>query len=524
MLVTGPRCDVSDEMVPLRQRDPWKGRSMWKPEAAKITPVVLCGGVGSRLWPLSRAYVPKQFLPLVSERTMLQDTVLRLADPDLYNAPIIVCGEEHRFLAAEQLREINVKPAALILEPAGRGTAPAITLAVLKSIQNHDASLLAIVPADHVIARDESLRAAMIMAAGIAKEGRIVTFGIKPQRPVTGYGYITIGQALHGLTQCFEIKQFIEKPESEVATALISGGQSYWNAGMFVAQADVLLAEIENQRPEIAAACRDAICKGRDDLDFFRVHGERFRELPSISFDHGVMEHTQIGAVVPVDLEWSDIGSWMALWELVDKDEAGNAMRGPVHQIRSEGCYLRSEGPLLAAIDVEDLVVVADSDAVLVASRNHSQRIKDMFDALKKAHRPEVDLHRTVYRPWGSYESVASGESFQVKRIIVKPHAKLSLQKHQHRAEHWVVVRGEALVTRGKETFRLQSNRSTYIPVGEIHRLENEGPEPLHLIEVQSGSYLGEDDIIRLEDSYGRQEMHDPVEAQASTEAMSPPV
>ena len=496
---------------------------MGNSEAAKITPVVLCGGVGSRLWPLSRAHVPKQFLPLVSDRTMLQDTVLRITDPELYNAPIIVCGEEHRFLAAEQLRQINVKPTALILEPAGRGTAPAIALAALKSLQNQNVGLLAILPADHVVAREENFRAAMIMAASVANTGRIVTFGIKPQRPVTGYGYVTAGQALHGLPQCFEIKQFIEKPESEIAAALISGGQSYWNAGMFIAESNVLLAEIEKQQPEIAAVCRDAVCKGRDDLDFFRVHGERFRELPSISFDHGIMEHTQIGAVVPVDMEWSDVGSWMALWELVDKDEAGNAMRGPVHQIRSEGCYLRSEGPLLAAIDVEDLVVVADSDAVLVASRNQSQRIREMFDALKKANRPEVILHRTVYRPWGSYDSVDSGENFQVKRIIVKPHAKLSLQKHQHRAEHWVVVRGEALVTRGGETFRLQSNQSTYIPVGEIHRLENDGPEPLHLIEVQSGAYLGEDDIIRLEDSYGRQEFLDPVDAQASAEAMSPP-
>ena len=423
-------------------------------EAARITPVVLCGGVGSRLWPLSRSHVPKQFLPLVSERTMLQDTLLRVADPDFYDAPIIVCGEDHRFLAAEQIRQINVKPAALILEPAGRGTAPAIALAALKSIQNQDAALLAILPADHVIARDESLRAAMIVAASAARAGRIVTFGIKPQRPVTGYGYITAGQALHDRAQCFEIKQFIEKPESEVAAALISGGHSYWNAGMFIAQTDVLLAEIEKQRPEIVTVCRDAIDKGRDDLDFFRVHGKRFGELPSISFDHGVMEHTRIGAVVPVDMEWSDVGSWMALWELVDKDDAGNVMRGPVHQIRSERCYLRSEGPLLAAIDVEDLVVVADSDAILVASRNQSQRIRDMFDALKKANRPEVDLHRIVYRPWGSYDSVDSGENFQVKRIIVKPHSKLSLQKHQHRAEHWVVVRGEALVTRGRETFR----------------------------------------------------------------------
>jgi mannose-1-phosphate guanylyltransferase/mannose-6-phosphate isomerase len=473
---------------------------------AKITPVILCGGVGSRLWPLSRSHVPKQFLALASDHTMLQDTALRVANPDLYAAPIIVCGEEHRFLAAEQLRQINVKPAAIILEAVGRGTAPAIALALLKVIQDRNAGLVAIMPADHVIAREDSFHAAMAAAARAARTGRIVTLGIEPRQPVTGYGYITAGRPLDGLSQCFEIERFIEKPESEVAATLISKGHSYWNAGVFIAQADVFLAEIGMQRPEIVDVCRDAVTNGKDDLDFYRPRADRFHDLSPISIDHGVMEHTKIGAVVPTDIEWSDVGSWMALWELVDKDKAGNAMRGPVHQIRSEGCYLRSEGPLLAAIDVENLVVIADSDAVLVASRDRSQQIKDMFEALKKTNRSEVNFHRTVYRPWGSYESLASGDGFQVKRIIVKPDAKLSLQKHRHRAEHWVVVRGEALVTRGTEVFRLRADQSTYIPVGEIHRLENDGAEPLHLIEVQSGSYLGEDDIIRLEDSYGRQE------------------
>ena len=460
-------------------------------DAAKITPVILCGGVGSRLWPLSRSHVPKQFMALASDRTMLQDTVLRVANADLYDPPIIVCGEEHRFLAAEQLRQVNVKPAALILESVGRGTAPAITLALLKSIKDRGPGLVAIMPADHVIAR----------------AGRIATLGIKPRQPVTGYGYITASRPLDGFAECFAIERFVEKPESAVAAALIAKGDSYWNAGMFIASADVFLAEIETLRPDIAAVCRDAVANGTDDLDFYRPQGgDRFRDLPSISIDHSIMEHTKIGAVVPVDMDWSDVGSWTALWEFVDKDAAGNAIRGPVHQIRSEGCYLRSEGPLLAAIDVDDLIVIADSDAVLIAPRDRSQQVRDMYDALKKANRPEVNSHRIVHRPWGSYESVDSGDGFQVKRIIVKPRAKLSLQKHQHRAEHWVVVRGEALVTRGTEVFRLQANQSTYIPVGEIHRLENEGTEPLHLIEVQSGSYLGEDDIVRLEDSYGRKE------------------
>lgn len=475
-------------------------------DAARLTPVVLCGGVGSRLWPLSRSHVPKQFMALASHRTLLQETVTRVTNPDLYNAPIIVCGEDHRFLAAEQLRQIGVKPAALILEPVGRGTAPAIALAALKTMQDGNTSLIAVMPADQVIAPDESLHAAIVTASDAARDGRIVTFGIKPSHPATGYGYITAGRPIGERPHCFEIEKFIEKPESEVATALIESGRSYWNAGIFIGNPEVFLAELETQHSEMVQVCREAITNGEDDLDFYRPQVGDFQNLRTISIDHAVMEHTKIGAVVPVEMEWSDIGTWTALWELIEKDAVGNAVRGPVYQLNTEGCYLRSEGPLLAAIGIEDLIVVADSDAVLVARRDNAQRVKDMFDALKKANRPEVNVHRTVYRPWGSYESVVSGDGFQVKRIVVKPHGKLSLQKHRHRAEHWVVVRGEALVTRGKAIFRLSANESTYIPVGEIHRLENDSAEPLHLIEVQSGSYLGEDDIIRLEDSYGRRE------------------
>lgn len=479
---------------------------MNKPHAARLTPVILCGGVGSRLWPLSRSHVPKQFMALASDRTLLQDTALRVADPDLYDPPIVICGEEHRFLAAEQLRQVGVKPVALILEPVGRGTAPAVALAALKCIQSGSANLIVVMPADHVIAGDEGLHAAMVTAATAAREGRIVTFGIKPSQPVTGYGYITAGRPIDEPAQCFEIEEFIEKPAREVAAALIENGRSYWNAGIFVGYPEVFLAEMEAQRPEIVQACREAIKNGEVDLDFYRPHADRFRNLEPVSIDHAIMEHTRIGTVVPVEMEWSDVGSWSALWELGDKDAAGTTVRGPVHQLGATGCYLRSEGPLLAAIDVEGLIVVADSDAVLVTRLDRAQRVKDMFDALKKADRPEINLHRTVHRPWGSYESVDSGDGFQVKRIIVKPHSKLSLQKHRYRAEHWVVVRGEALVTRGKETFRLSANQSTYIPIGEIHRLENAGAEPLHLIEVQSGTYLGEDDIVRLDDSYGRKE------------------
>ena len=479
---------------------------MNKRDAVRVTPVVLSGGVGSRLWPLSRSHVPKQFLALASNYTMLQETVLRVADPDVYAAPIVVCGENHRFLAAEQLREIGVKPAALILEPAARGTAPAAALAAIKSIQDARTSVIAVMPSDHVIRSSPNFHAAMATAADIAREGRIVTLGIKPTHPATGYGYITAGRSIGNPAPCFEIERFVEKPAVEAAAALLDESHNYWNAGIFVGYPEVFIAELEAQHPEIVTVCKNAVNAGQNDLDFYRPHPAHFHDLQAISIDHAIMEHTRIGAVVPVEMEWSDIGTWSALWQLLEKDAAGNSVRGLVHHLDTERCYLRSEGPLLAAIGVQDLLIVADSDAVLVAKSQDAQRVKEMFDRLKKMNRPEVDVHRTVYRPWGSYENVDGGQGFQVKRIIVNPHGKLSLQKHEHRAEHWVVVRGQALVTRGAETFRLLPNQSTYIPLGEIHRLENDQAQPLHLIEVQSGDYLGEDDIIRLEDSYGRQQ------------------
>lgn len=477
-----------------------------EPGAIRLTPVVLCGGAGSRLWPLSRSHAPKQFLTLASDRTLLQDTLLRVADPARYNPPIIVCGEDHRFLAAEQVRQIGIAPAALLLEPVGRGTAPAIALAALKSIQNDRASVVVIMPADHVILDNEELHSAIKNATNAAREGRIVTLGIKPSHPATGYGYVTAGQPLADVPGCFEIERFIEKPPLEAATALVQKGRHYWNAGIFIGYPEVFLAELEARCPEIVEVCRDAIAKGTVDLDFYRPRSDGFQGLKTISIDHAVMEKTLVGAVVPVEMGWNDVGSWTALWQMLDKDAAGNSIRGPVHHLDTQECYLRSEGPLLATIGLKDLVVVADADAVLVARRGDAERVKELFELMKTARRSEVDFHRTVYRPWGSYESVVAGEGFQVKRIIVKPQAKLSLQRHRYRAEHWVVVRGEALVTRGTETFRLSANQSTYIPLGEVHRLENDQAEPLHLIEVQSGSYLGEDDIIRLDDSYGRKE------------------
>jgi mannose-1-phosphate guanylyltransferase/mannose-6-phosphate isomerase len=477
---------------------------MKNPGSGRLTPVILCGGVGSRLWPLSRSHVPKQFISLISHRTMLQETVLRVSDPEIYNPPIVVCGEHHRFLAAEQLRQLEIKPSALIIEPAGRGTAAAIALGAFQAMQSSDPTPIIVLPADQAIAEGGYPIEAIATALAAAQQGRIVTLGIKPDHPATGYGYITVGEAIQDAGNCFEIEKFIEKPEKALAIALVEDGQSLWNAGVFIAYSEVLLAELEVHSPAIVRACKSAISHGGADLDFFRPSPAGFDQLPAISIDYAVMEHTQIGAVVPIDVKWSDVGSWMALWQLLDKDDAMNAVRGPVHSIDSKGCLLRSEGPLLATIGVEDLIVVADTDAILVAKREDAQRVREMFDALKRANRPEVDTHRTVLRPWGSYASVEAGDGFQVKRIVVKPHEKLSLQKHQHRAEHWVVVRGEALVTRGKETFRLLANQSTYIPMGEVHRLENDTSEPLHLIEVQSGSYLGEDDIIRIEDNYGR--------------------
>ena len=472
-------------------------------EAAPLTPVILCGGVGGRLWPVSRAHAPKQFMPLTSDRTMLQETLLRIADPSFYNPPIVVCGDEHRFLAAEQIRQLGVTPAAVILEPVGRSTAPAIALAALKAAQAGKSSIIVIMPADHLILDGDALTAAIKTAAVAARDGRIVTLGIKPTYPATGYGYISAGQALDA-PDCFAIERFLEKPNLERAKALVEERRHYWNAGIFIGYPEVFIAELEAQCPDVVEVCKDAIARGSADLDFYRPFPAEFAKLRSISIDHAIMEKTAIGAVVPVEMGWSDIGSWGALWDLLEKDSDGNGLRGPVHVLDTRRCYLRSEGPLLAALGLEDLIVIADVDAVLVAKRSDGERIKVLLQMMKAAKRQEVDVHRIVYRPWGSYEPVVGGDGFQVKRIIVKPHAKLSLQRHQHRAEHWVVVRGEALVTRGSDTFRLSANQSTYIPLGEVHRLENDCSEPLHVIEVQSGSYLGEDDIVRLEDNYGR--------------------
>ena len=471
----------------------------------KLTPVILSGGSGSRLWPLSRSQVPKQFVSLTSDLTLLQETALRFSDDGYYRPPIVVCGEDHRFLAAEQLRQVGVTPEALIIEPAARGTAPAIALAALRAGQAVDPSPIIVSPADHVLGAGGYPRQAIEAAITAARDGNIVTFGIKPRFPATGYGYITADREMKDGTQYLRVKNFVEKPDRAVAAELIRSGTSYWNAGVFVAYPDVILAELEARHPDIVRECRTAIGNAISDLDFCRPRSEGFARLEPISIDYAIMEHTQIAATVPVDVTWSDIGSWTALWELLGKDDAMNVVRGPVQIVDTKGSLLRSEGPLLATIGVEDLIVIADSDVVLVAKRQEGERVREIVDTLAKSGRAETKMRREVLRPWGSYTCVDAGDGFQVKRIVVKPQQKLSLQRHKHRAEHWIVVRGEALVRRGSETFRLLANQSTHIPIGEVHRLENDTSEPLYLIEVQSGTYLGEDDIVRLEDSYGRQ-------------------
>ncbi len=473
----------------------------------KLTPIILSGGVGSRLWPLSRSHVPKQFVSLTSDLTLLQETVLRFSDTDHYHPPIVVCGDDHRFLAAEQLREIGIKPQALIIEPASRGTAPAIALAALKAVQAGERSPIIVTPADHALGANGYPRESIEAAISGARDGNIVVFGIKPTSPETGYGYVSAAGPAGERVDYLHVEKFVEKPSRAVAAELVQSGISFWNAGVFVAYPEVILAEMEARHADIVSECRNAMGNAIADIDFYRPRSDGFGDLKSISIDYAIMEHTRIAAIVPLDdVAWSDVGTWTALWKLLDKDTAMNVVRGPVQMVDTKGSLLRSEGPLLAAIGIEDLIVIADTDAVLVARRDDGERIREMVDVLASSGRPEIKMRREVLRPWGSYTCVDAGNGFQVKRIVVKPRQRLSLQKHKHRAEHWIVVRGEALVRRGNETFRLLANQSTYIPIGEVHRLENDTAEPLYLIEVQSGAYLGEDDIVRLEDNYGRLE------------------
>jgi len=468
-----------------------------------IHPVILSGGSGSRLWPLSRSLFPKQLLALAGERSLIQDTVLRTEGAG-FAPPLVICNTEHRFLIAEQLRETNVSPQAIILEPVGRNTAPAAAIAALMIAEKDPDGLLLLMPADHIVRNRTAFLEAVSRAAKCAQQDRLVTFGIRPDSPETGYGYIRRGQPLKGLDGGFQVERFVEKPDAATAAGYVASGDYDWNSGLFLFKASLLLAELERLEPELLVQCREALAKGAKDLDFFRLEQASFAKAKAISIDYAVMERTDKAAVVPVEMGWSDIGSWEALWTTASRDASGNATRGDVlhHGVRNS--YLRSEGPLVAAVGVEDMVVVATQDAVLVSHKSASQDVKRIVEQLERSGRELHTTHRKVFRPWGSYEGIDHGDNFQVKHIIVNPGAKLSLQMHHKRAEHWIVVCGTARVTCGEKVFPLKENQSTYIPLGEKHRLENIGAEPLHLIEVQSGSYLGEDDIVRFEDTYGR--------------------
>lgn len=472
-----------------------------------IVPVVLSGGSGSRLWPLSRELYPKQLLPLVGNLTMLQETVERLDGITELAAPLVVSNDQHRFIVAQQLAEIGHKAESIILEPVGRNTAPAVTVAALQAQSRGLDPVLLVLPADHVIRDAEALCAAIMAAYRIAKQGRLITFGVVPTLPETGYGYIKAGASFDtaGGGECFSVEQFIEKPDRPTAERYLASGEYYWNSGMFMFQASRYLEELQHFAPEILASCREALAKARTDLDFVRLDSDAFSACPSESIDYAVMEKTNAAAVIPLDAGWSDVGSWSALWDVQTKDPEGNVIVGDVFSHGVANSYLRAEkGRILAVIGLDGIVVVDTADAVLVTRKDRCQEVKEIFNHLKRANREETLTHRKVYRPWGNYESIDRSERFQVKKITVSPGKALSQQMHHHRAEHWIVVNGTAKITKGNEVLLLSENQSTYIPVGVPHRLENPGKIDLELIEVQSGSYLGEDDIVRFDDHYGR--------------------
>lgn len=464
-----------------------------------MIPVILSGGSGTRLWPLSREAFPKQFLALVGERSMLQDTWARVA-PLATAAPVVVANEEHRFMVAEQLRESGCEGATILLEPAARNTAPAIAVAALEAMRDGADPLLLVLPSDHVITDAAAFRAAVTAAAGAAEQGALVTFGIIPTGPETGYGYVR-AEAGEGVRR---VLQFVEKPDAATAQGYVASGDYFWNSGMFLFRASAFLSELEAHQPAMLAACRDALAKARRDEDFVRLDKAAFSASPSDSIDYAVMEKTAAAAILPIHVGWNDVGSWSALWEVAEQDGDGNAHHGDVIAQDCRNTLAWGDGRLLALLGLEDVVVVDTADAVLVAHKDKVQEVKGIVGQLKQGGRSEPTWHRKVYRPWGHYDSIDMGERFQVKRISVKPGAQLSLQMHHHRAEHWIVVSGTGRVTRGDETIILSENQSTYIPLGVKHRLENPGVVPLELIEVQSGSYLGEDDIVRFEDVYGR--------------------
>jgi mannose-1-phosphate guanylyltransferase/mannose-6-phosphate isomerase len=453
---------------------------------------------------MSRQLLPKQFLPLLSEQTMLQETVARLRRLPGAEPATIVSNNEHRFLVAEQLRAIGVKPRAQVLEPMGRNTAPAVAVAALGLARDDADAVMLVLPADHLIRDVAAFHAAVLKAAEVARAGMLATFGIRPDQPATGYGYIERGEPIAGQDGAYRVARFVEKPDLSTAQGFLERGTYAWNSGMFVLGARRYLEELGRHAPAMLEACRKAWEAAATDLDFVRLDAATFGACPADSIDYAVMEKTDSAAVIPADIGWSDVGSWTTLWEVGEKDGDGNVLRGDVHVRSSSNCYVRAEKRLVSVLGLRDAVVVETDDAVLVASKEEAQKVKDVVGHLDAHNRTEHVSHRRVYRPWGYYESIDDGERFQVKRLMVKPGAALSLQMHHHRAEHWVVVSGTAKVTRGDDVMLLAENQSTYIPIGAKHRLENPGKMPLYLIEVQSGGYLGEDDIVRFEDVYKR--------------------
>jgi mannose-1-phosphate guanylyltransferase/mannose-6-phosphate isomerase len=467
-----------------------------------LIPVILSGGAGTRLWPLSREMFPKQLLALAGKRTMLQETAARLAGIAGVTAPIIVCNEAHRFTVAEQIRELGAEASGILLEPVGRNTAPAVALAALHAMKQGADAILIVVPADHVIREARAFQQAAEVATGIAKNGKLVTFGIVAHAPETGYGYIRRGE---GEGPAYPVAQFIEKPSLDVALQFVASRDYYWNSGMFVFKASRYLDELARFAPDILEASKAAYESAKADLDFVRIDKAAFEKCRADSIDYAVMEKTRDAVVLPLDAGWSDVGSWASLFDALPADEEGNVLQGDVLVHDTHDCYVHSTSRLVTAVGMDDHVIVETKDAVLVAPKERVQDVKELVAKMKKSGRSESSLHREVFRPWGSYDSLDSGERFQVKRLSVKPGGVLSLQMHHHRAEHWIVVKGTARITCGEKTFLLSENQSTFIPIGTTHRIENPGKVALHIVEVQSGSYLGEDDIVRFEDSYGRQ-------------------
>jgi mannose-1-phosphate guanylyltransferase/mannose-6-phosphate isomerase len=482
-----------------------------------LVPVILCGGTGTRLWPLSRASYPKQYWPLAGagEETLLQQTQVRLQGLEALAPPLLICNEDHRFVVAEQMRQIGVEPEAIILEPIGRNTAPAVAVAALRATASGDDPLLLVLAADHVIRDPARFRATVEAGRAVADAGQLVTFGIVPTAPETGYGYIeaieslapAVGGGPTAISAPVAIRRFVEKPDRLTAEAFVDSGRFTWNSGMFLFRCSAILAELERFAPQVVSACRGALELEANDREFLRLDQDAFSHCPSIAIDVAVMEKTTLGTVLPLDAGWSDVGSWSALWETADRDPQGNVLRGRVISENCRNCYLRSEHRLVVGLGVEDLVVVETDDVVLVAQRDRAQDVKAIVNLLERAGAPESKAHRRIYRPWGSYDGITEGERWQVKKIVVNPGACLSLQMHHHRAEHWIVVKGTALVERDGVQELVGENQSTYIPLGAKHRLSNPGKIPVEMIEVQSGPYLGEDDIVRFEDRYGRSDV-----------------